>query len=213
MRQVKTHYHHGELRDALLAAALDSLDVAGSLPSWRALARACAVSQTAPYRHFESFEALRVAVATECFARLTQAVRTATVGRADPFAALAAGLHAYVDFAREHPRWYALMFAEVPTGDAGLRAAGAKAYATLVDGIAACGVREPADAAYTLWCAIHGIADLSASGLKPPISGARARGPRDGVIAMCLAHVRSLAAGPAVAREGLAGAGRGPGSS
>lgn len=204
---MSTRYHHGELREALLAAALAGLDTHGSLPSWRALARACAVSQTAPYRHFPSFEALRAAVATACFDRLTAAVRAATREQHDPFVALAAGLRAYVDFARAHPSWYALMFAEAPTGDPDLRAAGASAYATLVEGIALCGVKAPLEAAYTLWCAVHGIADLSASGLRPPLGTARDSDPCAGVIAMCLAHVRDLTA---IANTG---GGRRPGSS
>ena len=159
------------------------------------MARACDVSHTAPYRHFGNVEALQVAIATAGFNRLTAAVITATTGAVDPFERLARGLKAYVAFGRAHPSWYELMFRQVKSDDAALGAAGATAYGTLVEGIAACRISDPAGVAFTLWCAIHGIADLNASGIKPPLSGQKKRDPVEDVIAMCVNHVRSLARG------------------
>ncbi len=171
-----------------------SLDQHGELPSWRALARACAVSQTAPYRHFENFDALQIAVATECFARLTQTIRAATEKLRDPFERLARGLQAYVAFGRAHPSWYELMFGRtlVKSSDEVLRAAGATAYDTLVEAIAACQVAAPADVAFTLWCAVHGITDLAASSLQAPLSNRARHNPTDSVVTMCVNHVREV---------------------
>lgn len=188
-------YHHGDLREALLDAALTALDEHGELPSWRALARACAVSQTAPYRHFANFDALQVAVAAACFRRLTVAVRAATVKFDDPFERLAAGLTAYFRFGYRHPSRYELMFGRkrVLLNDAEVQAAGAEAYGTLVDAVAACGVQDSASLAFSLWCAVHGLADIAASGLRAPLPGTRPAALPAAVIAMCVAHIRAQA--------------------
>ena len=62
-------YHHGDLRQALVAAALHALTHQGPADlSLRAIGRALGVSPRAPYRHFENKEALLVAVALEGFA-------------------------------------------------------------------------------------------------------------------------------------------------
>ena len=196
---MRQRYHHGDLRQSLIDAALAELDAHGELPSWRALARACAVSQTAPYRHFDSFESLQAAVAAAAFDQLTAAIERAGGEISDPYARLASGLRAYVQFGRSHPSWYALMFGshlmqplreEVGT-------AGRAAYATLTSAITACGVVGAERVAFTVWSAVHGIADLVGNGILPPDA------PSDGVDAavegvfeMCLSHVRQAAARP-----------------
>ncbi|MEX0342644.1 MAG: TetR/AcrR family transcriptional regulator, partial [Erythrobacter sp.] len=59
-------YHHGNLRDALLAAGLEALEgPEGKAPSLRELARAVGVSPTAVYRHFPDKHALDQALANE----------------------------------------------------------------------------------------------------------------------------------------------------
>ena len=188
-----SRYHHGDLREALLDAALSALDEHGELPSWRALARACAVSQTAPYRHFANFDTLQVAVAAACFRRLTAAVRAATTKLDEPFEGLAAGLTAYFRFAYRHSSWYELMFGRkrVVRDDAEVQAAGAEAYGTLVDAVAACGVADSTAVAFSLWCAVHGLADIAASGLRAPLPGTRPAALPAAVIDMCVAHVRA----------------------
>jgi AcrR family transcriptional regulator len=190
-----SNYHHGDLREALLDAALNALDEHGELPSWRALARACAVSQTAPYRHFVNFDALQVAVAAACFRRLTAAVRIATAKFDDPFERLAAGLTAYVRFGYRHPSWYELMFGRkrVMLENVEVQAASAEAYGTLVNGVAACGVVDSAAQAFSLWCAVHGLADITASGLRSPVPGTRPADLPAAVIEMCVAHIRAQA--------------------
>src|SRR5215470_4643684 len=73
-------YHHGDLRRALVDAALAIVERAGpGALSLRELARRAGVSHAAPYRHFESREALLAALATEGFLGLgAEMVRSAT---------------------------------------------------------------------------------------------------------------------------------------
>src|SRR5215207_8044733 len=73
-RTAKT-YHHGDLRDALVRAALDILVNEGpEALTLRGVARAAGVSQAAPYRHFADRRALVAAVAEEGFKRLQRAM-------------------------------------------------------------------------------------------------------------------------------------------
>jgi AcrR family transcriptional regulator len=193
---MRKRYHHGDLRQSLIDAALAELDERGELPSWRALARACAVSQTAPYRHFDSFETLQAAVVTAAFGRLNETILEAAAGIEEPFARLAAGLRAYIEFGCRHASWYELMFGRnlALLKHEEVAAAGRAAYATLTGAIADCGVATPDDIAFTVWSALHGVADLVGNGLSPPDAG-RDSGQRavDGLIDMCVAHVRCAA--------------------
>lgn len=103
-------YHHGDLRSALLTAALEVLerDGPGAL-SLRALARAVGVSPMAPYHHFKDRTALLAAVAAAGFEQLYQ--RKIRTGAAHPSVqeALAAGAADYVRFVLESPNLYRLM--------------------------------------------------------------------------------------------------------
>ena len=61
-------YHHGDLRDALVQAALREAEQRGpEAISIKALAKKLGVSQPAPYRHFADREALLAAVTAEAF--------------------------------------------------------------------------------------------------------------------------------------------------
>jgi hypothetical protein len=71
-------YHHGDLRAALIVAAREAL---GTMPpeaiTLKSLAARLGVSQPAPYRHFQSREALLAAVAADGFDRFrTQLAQT-----------------------------------------------------------------------------------------------------------------------------------------
>src|SRR6188474_3506406 len=68
-------YHHGDLRQALVDAAIDLLREEGpEALTLRGAARAAGVSQAAPYRHFKDRRALVAAVADDCFRRLRLAM-------------------------------------------------------------------------------------------------------------------------------------------
>lgn len=103
-------YHHGDLRGALLSAALELLERDGpDALSLRKLARTVGVSPMAPYHHFADREALLAAVATAGFERLQE--RKVETGRAhsSPREALAAGAASYVRFVLDNPNLYRLM--------------------------------------------------------------------------------------------------------
>jgi AcrR family transcriptional regulator len=171
----RTSYHHGDLRRSLVESALAAVEKDGELPSWRALARACGVSQSAPYRHFESADALTGAVAAEGFRQLAAAVRKAKAAHPDdPRAAFEAGFRAYVHFGVTRGPLYAVMFG--PEGPARRGPAGTEesaeaardAYSTLVDAVAACGVRDPLPPALVLWTGHHGLVEVLRLGLVAP---------------------------------------------
>ncbi len=102
-------YHHGDLRAALLAQARLALEAGGDkVVSLRGLAASVGVSPNAPYRHFRTKEALLAALSTLGFQDLTSRFdRSDTEGNGNR---LARNLQAYLDFARENPGLYRLMF-------------------------------------------------------------------------------------------------------
>lgn len=105
-------YHHGDLRAALLSAAIDMLE-AGEAFSIRAVARRAGVSAAAPYRHFADREQLESAVAVEGFKDLRADLGAGLAEAPDdaPAADVIAGLGvAYVMFALRRPALFRLMF-------------------------------------------------------------------------------------------------------
>ena len=76
MQANKTTYHHGDLRSALLDAALTVINEAGSSQlTIREVARRAGVSHTAPYRHFADKDELIVAVVEQGFELLQQTMQ------------------------------------------------------------------------------------------------------------------------------------------
>jgi len=162
-------YHHTDLRETLLGAAIDLIAEVGPAGfTLREVARRAGVSHNAPYRHFRDKDALLAAVAAQGFRELTQAMRTA----AGPGATALDRLHqvglAYVSFALRRPEHFAVMFdAPRPTAvDPELAETGSLAFGTLVDCIEACqreAALPPGDTlarALVAWSLVHGIAKL-----------------------------------------------------
>ena len=168
----KGGYHHGELREALVAAGLSILEEGGdpSALGLREAARRAGVSAMAPYRHFPDKEALLAAVATVGFERLRGVLERADRGGEGKEAreALYAQGEAYVAFACTQPGLFRLMFA-VRSGDARPQAlcdASAAAYAVLSDRVAALVPPVVAsEEALRSWALVHGIASLVVDGM------------------------------------------------
>ncbi|MFI7414946.1 TetR/AcrR family transcriptional regulator [Streptomyces sp. NPDC049627] len=96
-------YHHGDLRRAILTAALDAIAADGpSALSLRDLARRAGVSHAAPAHHFRDRTGLLTAIAAEGFGLLAATLREAGDLKE-------AGVR-YVRFAREHPAHFQVMF-------------------------------------------------------------------------------------------------------
>ncbi len=103
-----TPYHHGALREALLAAAEAILARDGvSGLTLRATAREAGVSHAAPGYHFEDLTGLLSELAAVGFHRLGDAMREAI--DADDPASWSIG-RAYVRFAAANPALFLLMF-------------------------------------------------------------------------------------------------------
>jgi AcrR family transcriptional regulator len=109
----KKSYHHGNLREALLEAAIDIIDDEGTGNlTIRHLADRVGVSHAAPAYHFKDKSALLVAVATEGFRRLGEYFQRSlsSADLADPAERVRQLGHAYIDFALSHPSHYRVMF-------------------------------------------------------------------------------------------------------
>ena len=105
-------YHHGNLREALLDAALHLIAEKGPAGFTIAeAARLAGVSSAAPYRHFRDAEDLLAAVALRGYQQLAEALNAAwNDGRPEPIRAFEALGRAYLGFARREPALYAAMF-------------------------------------------------------------------------------------------------------
>jgi AcrR family transcriptional regulator len=102
----KRPYHHGNLRAALLDAALDEIAERGPMAlSLRELARRAGVSHAAPAHHFGDKAGLLTAIAADGFERLAAALEAARPSGGF----LEVGL-AYVQFAVEHRPHFEVMF-------------------------------------------------------------------------------------------------------
>src|SRR5713101_8147875 len=78
MRRPKT-YHHGNLREALLEAAIRLIaEVGPTAFTLREVARRAGVSHNAPYRHFRDRDDLMAAVAAQGFRELKRAMLDAS---------------------------------------------------------------------------------------------------------------------------------------
>ena len=104
-------YHHGDLRRAIVDAALALLAEQRHWDfSLREVARRAGVSHNAPYNHFADERALLVAVATVGFESLREQRQKRAARTRAPEEALVASGTAYVHFGVSNPAQYRLMF-------------------------------------------------------------------------------------------------------
>src|SRR5262245_44376577 len=168
-------YHHGNLREALIAAALDLIAQKGPAGfTFAEAARQAGVSPAAPYRHFRDRDALMADVARRGFEQFEQRLAAACDnGRPNPLAALERMCHAYLAFARAEPAYFSAMFESGLALDEHreLHEAGDRAFGVLrgaCEAIVAtmpAGSRPPAMMmALHIWSLSHGIASLFARG-------------------------------------------------
>src|SRR5215831_1055457 len=110
MRRAKP-YHHGNLREALLGAAIRLIaEVGPTAFTLREVARRAGVSHNAPYRHFRDREDLLAAVAAQGFRELTRAMIEAAAGKSDALERLKCAGLGYVTFALRRPEHFTVMF-------------------------------------------------------------------------------------------------------
>lgn len=108
----KRGYHHGNLRQALIDAALKLIETKG--PTGFTLseaAKTAGVTPAAVYRHFEGREDLIAEAARQGFGMFADLMQYAyDKGQPSALAALEATGRAYLAFARKHPGHYIAMF-------------------------------------------------------------------------------------------------------
>ncbi len=111
-KSISKPYHHGQLREALLAAGQALLVEEGvSGLDLRKVARRAGVSHSAPYRHFADKQALLAAIAENGFHQLNgQIERELQHAGADLQERLTVLARAYTQFAREHSALMREMF-------------------------------------------------------------------------------------------------------
>ena len=168
-------YHHGNLREALVEAALDLIAEKGPAGfTFAEAARQAGVSPAAPYRHFRDRDALMADVARRGFERFERQLASAwDEGRPSLREAFDRLGKAYLAFARGEPAYFSAMFESGLSTSAhrDLQEAGDRAFAVLrgaCEAIAAsmpAGKRPPAMMmALHIWSLSHGIASLFARG-------------------------------------------------
>jgi AcrR family transcriptional regulator len=168
-------YHHGNLKETLIRAALELIAQKGPAGfTFAEAARWAGVSPAAPYRHFRDRDELLGSVALRGFEKFEQVLARAwDDGRPDVFTALDRLGKAYLDFARTEPAYYAAMFeAGVPPAiNPELRDAGDRAFAVLRGAAEKLCAQLPGQGrppalmvALHIWAMAHGIASLFGRG-------------------------------------------------
>jgi len=168
-------YHHGNLKEALLRAALELIAQKGPGGfTFAEAARWAGVSPAAPYRHFRDREELLASVALRGFHQFEAVLSQAwDEGRPDLFFALDRLGKAYLDFARTEPAYYSAMFeAGIPlASNPELREAGDRAFTVLRGAAEKLCAHVPANkrppalmVALHIWAIAHGIASLFGRG-------------------------------------------------
>ena len=168
MRQgARKSYHHGDLRNALLKAALDLVRERRSTHfTLHDVSERVGVTQYAIYRHFADLDDLLSTLCRNGFDAFAEAQRKATAGNPDPWQRLRALVRAHLRFSISNPDYFRIMF------DSGLAnrpeniARGQPTFQLLVDTIAEIdGTAEHAfERAVAIWAAGHGLAALMLSG-------------------------------------------------
>jgi len=177
----------------------------------RAVARRIGISTTSIYDHFSDREAILAALADAAYVELAAATANARARFTDPVDRLRAGCRGYLEFSRNRPHLYALLFTTkaMPGAPQGSRSPsdgaafrhngdpGATSFGALVQAITACveaGASTSSDPfadAVAIWVALHGYATLRVSVPNfpwPPDDSTFDR------IVLCLARIRPSAA-------------------
>jgi AcrR family transcriptional regulator len=168
----KKSYHHGDLRQCLIDAAIELISEEGIRDlSLRQVAKRVGVSHNAPYRHFEDKETLLAEIAAQGFQSLKAAMEMACQNiPQDSSQRLEAIGIAYVNFALAHPAYYRLMFGEYQSNlgkYSSLAKAAQESFLVLVTTIREGQVAkifrvgDPVDMARVAWSLVHGQSMLA----------------------------------------------------
>ncbi|ACU97325.1 TetR/AcrR family transcriptional regulator [Saccharomonospora viridis] len=161
-------YHHGDLRRAVINAAVEVITTEGTVAiSLRDLARRAGVSHAAPAHHFKDKAGLLTAIAIEGYEILADSMQEALAATPIPLPEI--GVR-YVKFALEHPAHFEVMYRPelYHRDDPELLAAKQWARRTLRAGIVTLPHGRRGEAAefgvIAAWSLAHGFAVLARSG-------------------------------------------------
>jgi AcrR family transcriptional regulator len=189
-------YHHGDLREVLLREAKGLLEeVDPAEVSLREIARRAGVSPRAPYRHFESRDALLAAIAANGFRQITAAFDE--IPTSNDLDRLKKMGRAYVDFARAERPVFELMFSPLIRHD-DVQVASATAFERLV---AATRPLAPAGStlkdwirfATSIWSGLHGIATIGNDGVGELYTSEVFVSPEEIIEALCFGWAKAQA--------------------
>jgi AcrR family transcriptional regulator len=171
----KRGYHHGNLKQALVDAALKLIEEKG--PTGFTLseaAKSAGVTPAAVYRHFEGRDELIAECARQGHAIFADLMEHAfNGGKPSALAAFEATGRAYLAFARRHPGHYMAMFESGTSANATpeLAAAATRSRAVLERAAEALSEQLPADRrppptmfSSHIWAMSHGVVELFARG-------------------------------------------------
>lgn len=167
-------YHHGNLKLALLDAAIAQIKEVGiEKLSLRGIARTVGVSQTAPYRHFKDKNQLLADVAAQAFTELYEKSCSVIDPSASALSNIQAAGIAYLQYAAENPDKYRLLFGSTIQNRrsySNMVEAGEQSFQILIDQVER-GIEAgdfisgcPLLLANTLWTQVHGAASLILDG-------------------------------------------------
>ena len=164
-------YHHGKLREELLACAFDILERDGAdAVTVRAVARAAGVAHSAPVNHFSSKQALLTALATIIFRTLgdqvTAALETRTMTYPEVIRTFA---NTVTSYALAHPNRYRLLWRRdlLDDRESELSAAMDRIYLLLIQKLGQDErVRQSSleTRAIALWSMVHGYVTMRLDG-------------------------------------------------
>jgi AcrR family transcriptional regulator len=106
-------YHHGDLRRALIEAALAFVGEGHANFTLRSVARRAGVSHAAPYNHFKDKKELLSEVTAVGFNLLRKALETPDLDFSNPKALFLSRWGIFLDFAVSNPELYRLMIGPV----------------------------------------------------------------------------------------------------
>jgi AcrR family transcriptional regulator len=167
--QRKAHYHHGELREALIGATRQLVEERGAENFTLADAcRAAGVTTAAPYRHFRGKQEILEEIASRGFEELRAKSKAAVAAKGEgTLDAIVAMGQAYVAFAVEKTAVFRLMFGQEPSLKKAehVLGTGHACFAHLIDQVALYCRRsrirgDAQEIALRLWTFVHGAASL-----------------------------------------------------
>ncbi|KAB2919232.1 MAG: TetR/AcrR family transcriptional regulator [Hyphomicrobiaceae bacterium] len=165
----KARYHHGELREALIAATRQLVEERGAEKFTLADAcRVAGVTTAAPYRHFRGKQEILEEIASRGFEELRKRSMTVVAERGEgTLEGIIAMGQAYVAFAVEETAVFRLMFGQEPSLKKAEHVVGTghDCFTNVIDQVALYCKRnrvrgDAQEIALRLWTFVHGAASL-----------------------------------------------------